>query len=84
MLFRSDCPQLAYLCEWGECIPEGDEDALAELEQELAGLADNPPEGMDADTLNTLQRLLTVVKARPAGALGLLITDGTKPEDDEE
>jgi hypothetical protein len=73
-----DYPELGYLGEYGECHPG---EALARLEADLGRALREKPGSPSWDVLEVGRRLLAVVRDRPAGAAGLVVTDGTEGED---
>ena len=66
----ADCPHAAHLAEEGWIEPA---EALAALENELGKLLAEPaPRAVRGVT----ERLALAVRSRPAGCLGLIVTDG--------
>lgn len=75
---EQDWPHMAHLAEEGWIEPvEAIEVLQAELQEALDAHA-------DPNVLGVTRRLLEAVRARPKECLGLIVTDGTPPAEDED
>jgi hypothetical protein len=79
--YGTEYPDLWFLTEEGQQYPAGD---VAGAETDLSRFLDDQPGKPAAHVLSTGRRLLAALKARPAGCIGVVITDGTEPGDSED
>lgn len=80
---RSDeFPEAAHLAQEG-WVEDGEDGAphLADLEEELSRV---PHAAAPEDVAAIAATLLAAVKARPDGCVGVLVTDGEPPGDDQD
>ncbi len=74
-------PHLVYLAEEGACVSA---ESLAALESELARAALEKPGKPPLPIQGVARSLLASVRARPEGAVAMVVTDGTEGEDEGE